>query len=177
MEFEPIPEPPKAVSRVKTPVKSTPAKQKPVSPASPTANTPVKPVAPTTVFQSGSTVNLEKLPVGSILELGNVYFKANAYQLDSLSNQTLEALVKLLQANPRLQIEIGGHTNLRPDAGFANQLSENRARTVATYLTDRGIAALRIQYKGYGKTTPKIPGTSAEANRQNQRVEVKILAK
>ena len=177
IEFAPIPEPPKsAPTLAKPPVKTATQSPKPmlaVAKPQPLTSAPVQ----TKVFQWDSKLDIKNLQVGSILELGNVYFKTNAYQLDSLSNATLQALVDLLQANPTLQIEIGGHTNLRPDLDFALKLSENRAHTVATYLSNRGIASQRIQYKGYGKTQPKVSGTSAEANRQNQRVEVKILAK
>ncbi len=178
IEFDPLPESPKVVAPVRTPARTLPPKPKPAHPVATTSKpTPAPIIQPNTVFQSGSKVNVDKLQVGSVLELGNVYFKANAYQLDSLTNQTLQALVSLLQTNPTIEIEIGGHTNLLPETNFANKLSENRAHTVATYLTDRGIAAQRIRYKGYGKTQPKKLVTSAEANRQNQRVEVKILAK
>ena len=67
--------------------------------------------------------------------------------------------------------------NLLAGENFSKKLSENRARSVATYLTDNGIAPERITYKGYGKSMPKVSGTSKDANRQNQRVELKVMAK
>ncbi len=45
------------------------------------------------------------------------------------------------------------------------------------YLTDNGVAAERITYKGYGKSQPRIQAISKEADKANQRVEVKILEK
>ncbi len=166
------PEKPVAVKPVATPAKK-PLVAPPVTP------TEVKPVVvpATRVFTMGSDATIEKLKVGDILELGNIFFKTDRYQLDSTSFKTLSALANLLKAYPNLKIEVGGHTNLLPDPNFANQLSENRAKAVFTYLTEQTVPATQVVYKGYGKTTPKIAGTTLSANRQNQRVEIKVLAK
>lgn len=156
-------------------------KRKPA--ASPKAKAPApvpaaKPVAPEkTVFEAGRDPEIEQLRVGSILELGHVYFKANDYKLDSASYRTLDALTAFMKRHPSLKIEVGGHTNLRPNDRFAGQLSANRARAVMLYLTDNGVPADRVSYKGYGKSRPNVPGISKEADRANQRVEVKVLEK
>lgn len=138
----------------------------------------VQPTQPEkTVFEAGRDPEIEKLKVGSILELGHVYFKADQYQLDSTSYPTLTALASFLKRNPGLRVEIGGHTNLRPNDDFAAELSTNRARAVMLYLTDQGVAANRVVYKGYGKSQPRVNALSKEADRANQRVEVKVLEK
>lgn len=82
-----------------------------------------------------------------------------------------------MKRHPGLKIEVGGHTNLRPGDRFANELSSNRAHTVVRYLTDNGVAAGRVTYKGYGKSRPRVEAVSKEADRANQRVEVKVLEK
>lgn len=130
-----------------------------------------------TVFEAGRDPEIEKLKVGSILELGHVYFNADKYQLDTTSYPTLTALASFLKRNPSLKVEIGGHTNLRPNDAFAAELSTNRARAVMQYLTDHGVAANRVVYKGYGKSQPRVNALSKEADRANQRVEVKVLEK
>ncbi len=130
-----------------------------------------------TVFEAGRDPEIEKLQVGSILELGHVYFKVNDYHLDSTSYRTLIALAMFMKRHPSLKIEIGGHTNLRPKEDFAAELSANRARSVMRYLTDNGIAVDRVTYKGYGKSQPQVNAISKEADRANQRVEVKVLEK
>jgi outer membrane protein OmpA-like peptidoglycan-associated protein len=130
-----------------------------------------------TVFEAGRDPEIEKLRVGSVLELGNVYFKPDDYRLDSASYRTLAALAGFLKRHPGLKIEVGGHTNLRPGERFAAELSTNRARSVVQYLTDNGIAAGRVTYKGYGKSQPRIKAVSKEADRANQRVELKVLEK
>lgn len=129
------------------------------------------------VFEAGRDPEIEKLKVGSVLELGNVYFKANDYKLDENSYRTLDALVAYMKRYPSLKIEIGGHTNLRPSKQFADELSNNRARSVMWYLTDNGVPKDRVTFKGYGKKQPRVKALSKEADKENQRVEIKVLEK
>lgn len=139
---------------------------------------PARPVIPEkNVFEAGSDPAIEKLSVGDILELGHVYFKADDYRLDTASYRTLDALAAFMKRHASLKIEVGGHTNLRPGDRFAAELSANRARSVMLYLTRNGIAADRVTCKGYGKSRPRVDAISKEADRANQRVEVKVLEK
>ena len=163
---------------------AAPAKRKPAAEPKTKAQTPAtttavaKPEAPEKiVFEAGRDPEIEKLPVGSILELGHVYFKADDHRLDSASYRTLAALAAYMKRYPSLKIEVGGHTNLRPSDRFADELSANRARAVMRYLTDNGVAADRVTYKGYGKSRPRINAITKEADKANQRVEVKVLEK
>ena len=168
-EFDPVPPPRPA------PVKR-PAAAKPKAATTPPVSTTL-PAPKNIVFEAGSIPEIDQLKVGSLLELGQVYFKTNDYQLDSSSNKTLSALAAFMKRHPSLKIEVGGHTNLLPTDQFAAELSTNRARAVVQFLTDNGVPAERLSHKGYGKTQPRVKGTSKEANRSNQRVEVKVLGK
>ena len=173
IEFAPLPAPPRPVKPA-APTKPKPAAAPKASVGAPT--TTAQAAGPEKiVFEAGRDPEIEKLRVGSILELGHVYFKADDYRLDSASYRTLAALATFLKRHPSLKIEVGGHTNLRPSHRFANELSTNRARAVQRYLTDNGVAADRVAYKGYGKSQPRVQGISKEANGVNQRVEVKVL--
>lgn len=176
IEFGALPEPPRPAKTKAAP------KTKPATDAKAAAQKPAKSAPETAgfekiVFEAGRDPEIEKLRVGSVLELGNVYFKPDDYRLDSASYRTLEALASFMKRHPGLKIEVGGHTNLRPGERFAAGLSTNRARTVAQYLTDNGIDAGRVTYKGYGKSQPRIKALFKEADRVNQRVEVKVLEK
>ena len=82
-----------------------------------------------------------------------------------------------MQRHPSLKIEVGGYTNLRPSASFAADLSANRAQAVRRYLTDHGVVADRVTYKGYGKSQPRVDALTKAADRANQRVEVQVLEK
>ncbi len=125
-------------------------------------------------FDGDNPIAGGKLKVGTVLELNQVYFKPDDYALDDASYRTLSALATYLKKNKKLTIEVGGHTNLKSDDKFALRLSQQRAKAVADVLVSQGVAAERVTFKGYGKTQPKISGTSNDANQQNQRVEVKI---
>lgn len=175
IEFAPTPEPtrPTVTAPVKRKLAAAPKVTATVTPTSAAAQTGGK----NTVFEAGRDPEIEKLRVGSILELGHVYFQVNDYQLDTASYPTLAALATFMQRYPGLKIEVGGHTNLRPSDHFAAELSTNRARSVLRYLTDHGIAADRLTSKGYGKSQPRVKALSKEADRANQRVEVKVLEK
>ncbi|MBK9338059.1 MAG: OmpA family protein [Lewinellaceae bacterium] len=174
IEFAPMPEPP----RPEPPAKRKPAAEPKATAPPPATTTATKPAAPEkTVFEAGRDPEIEQLRVGSILELGHLYFKADDYRLDTASYRTLAALATYLKRYPGLKIEVGGHTNLRPAEHFATELSTNRARAVMRYLTDNGVAADRVTYKGYGKSRPRIKAISKEADRVNQRVEVLVLEK
>lgn len=175
IEFGQTPPPPIAASSKK---KSS-APSKPQKPATVPASTPTAAVKPAEkiVFEAGHDPEIDKLQIGSILELGHVQFKADDYHLDSSSYRTLAALAAFMKHHPALKIEVGGHTNLRPSERFANELSTNRARAVMQYLTDNGVPTDRVTSKGYGKSKPRINAVSASADRVNQRVEVKVVAK
>ncbi|MDO8367396.1 MAG: OmpA family protein [Saprospiraceae bacterium] len=87
----------------------------------------------------------------------------------------LDELYEFLTENPTVTIEVGGHTNNQPKDDFANYLSTERAKAVATYLIEKGIDEKRVEYKGYGKKQPLVPNTTPEGRKTNQRVEIKIL--
>jgi outer membrane protein OmpA-like peptidoglycan-associated protein len=172
IEFDPLP-----VATRAAPAKTAPpAKPKPAAPAAKESGIPA-PAPEKVVFEAGRDPQYESLRVGSVLELGNVYFKTNDYQLDSSSYQTLSALAAFMQRHPTLKIEVGGHTNLRPKEQFAAELSANRAQSVRRFLLEKGIAPGRVTAKGYGKSQPRIQALSKSADRENQRVEIKVMEK
>ena len=174
IEFAPQPPPPAKTAAKSRPAAAPKAKARAPEPKAASARpaTPEK-----NVFEAGSDPAIEKLSVGDILELGHVYFKADDYRLDTASYRTLDALAAFMKRHAGLKIEVGGHTNLRPGDRFAAELSANRARSVMLYLTGNGVAADRVTCKGYGKSRPRVDAISKEADRANQRVEVKVLEK
>lgn len=111
------------------------------------------------------------LALGQSNILDNLMFKRGEDELLSGSIEELEKLVKLMREYPRLEIEIAGHTD---DVGSepANlKLSTLRAKAVANYLIEQGVAANRIRSKGYGSRSPIADNSSEEGRRKNRRVE------
>lgn len=76
-----------------------------------------------------------------------------------------------LKENPTISIEIHGHTDAKGDAIFNQKLSEARAKTIADYLTEKGIESTRIVCKGWGNTKPIADNKKTEGRQLNRRVE------
>lgn len=122
-------------------------------------------------------IELQKLEVGSSIVLNNIFFDYNKATLRSESYVELNNLLKLMQENPTLVIEISGHTDNRGTAEYNKKLSNDRAHAVVDYLISKGIPASRMTYAGYGFDKPIAPNDN-EANMQlNRRVEFKIISK
>jgi outer membrane protein OmpA-like peptidoglycan-associated protein len=120
-------------------------------------------------------VPLSPLSAGSVIALRNIFFNTASYDLLPASNAELDKLVRLLNANPGLRIELGGHTD-DVGADAANMtLSEQRARAVRDFVIGKGIAADRITAKGYGETKPVAPNDTEEGRALNRRTEVTVL--
>jgi outer membrane protein OmpA-like peptidoglycan-associated protein len=104
-----------------------------------------------------------------------VFFNTASYALLPTSNAELAKLVKLLNANPTLRIELGGHTdNVGADAANMT-LSDQRAKAVRDNLIANGIDGARITAKGYGETKPVATNDTEEGRALNRRTEVTVL--
>ena len=88
----------------------------------------------------------------------------------------MDEVYDFLKINPKIYIEIGGHTNSQPSHEFCDRLSTNRAKAVRDYILSKGIDEERISYKGYGKRQPIAPNSTKEGRLLNQRVEIKIIS-
>ena len=110
------------------------------------------------------------------ITLKNVFFDSGKAILKKESNAALNELYDALKMKPAMVIEIAGHTD-NVGSKEANQLlSEQRAVSVRAYLIRKGIAANRIQAKGYGDTKPVAYNDSSEGRQQNRRTEVRIIS-
>ena len=104
--------------------------------------------------------------------LYGVLFDFNKSTLQPASDGILTQVATLMKANPSLNVEVQGHTdNVGTDA-YNQTLSEARARSVMTWLTQHGVAAGRMTAKGYGKTQPVADNNSDEGRMKNRRVEI-----
>lgn len=120
-------------------------------------------------------IQLQKPEIGKIIELKNVFFETDKFELKKESRLELEKLTAFLKQNPNLKIEVGGHTDNTGNKQLNKTLSENRAKSVKDFLITQGIDASRMQYKGYGETQPKASNDSEEGKQQNRRTEIKII--
>lgn len=123
------------------------------------------------------SAKVERVGEGITVEFSNaVMFGFNSYALTGPADSTLDQLITILNKYPNTNIEVQGHTDSTGTFEYNQTLSENRAHAVGDYLRNHGIADARITEKGYGKTAPKYPNSTAEGRAMNRRVEFVITA-
>lgn len=121
-------------------------------------------------------ISLQTIKVGRKEVLRNVFYDTDAYNLDKRSRSELKYLLKFLNVNKNIAIEIGGHTDNMGSEEHNVTLSENRARLVYDYLIKEGIDANRLTYKGYSSSQPVASNNTKEGRAQNRRTEFKITS-
>lgn len=120
-------------------------------------------------------IALKKMEVGSKIVLRNIFFDFNKSTLRPESNSELDNLLTLLTENPKLKIEISGHTDNIGSAAYNKKLSESRAQSVVTFLVGKGIDKARLTFAGYGFDQPIAPNETEEGRQLNRRTEFKVL--
>ncbi|GAB3926064.1 OmpA family protein [Larkinella terrae] len=113
---------------------------------------------------------------GLRIKLQDINFETNSAILTAGSLTYLDTISRALSKFPALMITIDGHTDNVGRARDNQILSENRARTVRTYLiTKGGIAEKRISYRGFGQTQPVASNTTENGREMNRRVEMQLV--
>lgn len=107
--------------------------------------------------------------------LNNLFFETGRYDLADKSRTELDRLVKFLEVNPTVNIEVSGHTDNQGGTANNLELSKKRAQSVVSYLAKAGVAPNRIKSAGYGETKPVAPNTTDENRKLNRRIEWRIL--
>jgi outer membrane protein OmpA-like peptidoglycan-associated protein/tetratricopeptide (TPR) repeat protein len=122
-------------------------------------------------------IPLQPLEANAAVVLKNIFFDVARFELKPASVVELDKVVQLLQENPTVKIQIGGHTDAVGSAADNAKLSENRAKAVVTYLASKGIDRDRLSYKGFGAAQPVAENTTEEGRSQNRRTELKVISK
>ena len=122
-------------------------------------------------------IMLSPIEVGKTVVLNNIFFDFDKTTLKPESYIELDKVVKLLNENPGMKIEIAGHTDNVGSDVINLRFSSDRASAVKDYIVSKGISSERIIAKGYGPTKPISSNDSEEGRRQNRRVEFTILKK
>lgn len=122
-------------------------------------------------------LSMTNIEIGKRIPLENISYDADSIVLKSEFYPVLDDLYEFLLYNPKVNIEIGGHTNSLPPDEYCDQLSRGRAKSVADYLIKvKGISNFRVFYKGYGKRDPIATNDTPEGRKKNQRVELKVIS-
>ncbi|MCB1200091.1 MAG: OmpA family protein [Leptospiraceae bacterium] len=129
---------------------------------------------------TGSTsmnVDLTMSPIsqGTKINLNNIFFSLGSHTLTKESHAELKRLAKILQKNPKMKVEVGGHTDSQGAEKSNRLLSQRRAESVRKFLIEQGASAGQISAKGYGASTPVASNSTAAGRQANRRVEFTIL--
>ena len=120
-------------------------------------------------------IKLDKFEEGSSLQINNILFEYNSFELLATSFAELDKVVKFMDVNNKIKVEISAHTDDLGAADYNMRLSQKRAQSVVNYLLEKNIEQERIISTGYGKTKPLLPNINDENRAKNRRVELKIL--
>lgn len=127
-------------------------------------------------------VHIEMAPIDDSIEdrgivLENVLFEFGSHQLDSTSFPELNRLARYLKDNRELRIQIHGHTDNVGDPTHNQKLSQQRAESVVSYLTQQGVDPDRIVAFGFGENRPVSSNETEQGRSENRRTEMVIVRK
>ena len=120
---------------------------------------------------------LSPIEVGQIIRLNNIFFDFDKASLREESFPDLNMVVKLMNENKKLKIELRGHTDNKGSDDYNLKLSQKRIDSVKNYLVEHGINSDRLEAKGYGESQPTATNDTEEGRQLNRRIEFKILSK
>ena len=105
-----------------------------------------------------------------------IYFDPNKTNITPMAAKALDKNGQILNGNPNIRVEIGGHTDGKGSAAANQKISEKRAQSCKKYLMDKfNIPEKQMTTKGYGATKPVADNKTQEGRSKNRRVEFKVI--
>ncbi len=109
---------------------------------------------------------------GLVVNMSDVLFDSGQFTLRPLAREKLAKISGIVLAYPSLKLAIEGNTDSVGTEAFNQQLSEQRAEGVRSYLTQQGIPEASTTAAGFGKNRPIASNDTSEGRQQNRRVEL-----
>jgi outer membrane protein OmpA-like peptidoglycan-associated protein len=128
--------------------------------------------------QQMAGTGVEVVRVGDNLTLnmpGNVTFAFDSYQLNPQFDPVLDKLASTLSEYNKTMIQVAGHTDSVGAHAYNMKLSQQRADSVKSYLTSKGVPSNRLVTVGAGPDHPVASNDTEEGRAQNRRVEITIV--
>jgi OmpA-OmpF porin, OOP family len=119
--------------------------------------------------------DIELTPTNKTVRLNHLIFDMGKAVIKPVSFTELDELVAMMKANPKVEIQLEGHTDSQGRAEANLKLSQDRVDAVKKYLSSKGIAKDRIMTKAFGGTQPLSTDKTEEARALNRRVEMRVL--
>ncbi|WP_455627932.1 PorE family type IX secretion system protein [Parabacteroides chinchillae] len=95
-------------------------------------------------------------PISKPVVIENIFYDFDKATLRPESKKALDEMIKMLNDNPNVTIELGAHTDRKGSEQYNERLAQRRAQSVVNYLIAGGISKDRLEAKGYGKSVPKV---------------------
>ena len=111
---------------------------------------------------------------GLVVNMSDVLFDSGRYTLRPLAREKLAKISGIVLAYPSLRLAVEGNTDSVGTESFNQQLSEQRAQGVRTYLTQQGVPEGSTTATGFGKSRPIATNDTSEGRQQNRRVELVV---
>ena len=111
---------------------------------------------------------------GLIVSMPDVLFDTGSANLRPTARERLSKVAGVLIAYPDMRIEVDGYTDSTGNPMSNEQLSQERAASVQSYLTQQGVSASSISIHGFGEANPVASNESLEGRQQNRRVELVV---
>ena len=94
-------------------------------------------------------------PISKPVVIDNIFYDFDKATLRPESKKALDEMIKMLNDNTNVTIELGAHTDRKGTDQYNERLAQRRAQSVVDYLIAGGIEAARLEAKGYGESVPK----------------------
>lgn len=127
------------------------------------------------ISQYTKDLYLQPIEVGLTVKLKNIYFDNDKTTLKPESFIELAKVLDFLTANPRISVEIGGHTDSNGSDAHNATLSQGRSEAVVEWLIGQGIDVSRLSAQGYGESKPIDTNATKEGQANNRRVEFTVM--
>jgi outer membrane protein OmpA-like peptidoglycan-associated protein len=146
------------------PAPPAPAPPAPAPPAPPAPPVPAPPAPP------------PPKPAPKPVVFDTIYFDPNKTNITPIAAKALDKNGQILNGNPNIRVEIGGHTDGEGSEAANQKISEKRAQSCKKYLMDKfNIPEKQMITKGYGATKPVADNKTQEGRSKNRRVEFKVI--
>jgi len=113
--------------------------------------------------------------VGRLMRLDNLIFNVGTAKIEPSSYEELDQVVKMLKDNPKMIIQLEGHTDVKGSPTLNMKLSQDRVDAVKNYLVSKGASKSSIRTKAFGGTQPLSRENTEDAHKLNRRVELRVL--
>ena len=127
---------------------------------------------------AGTGVEVQKDAATGALNLvmpGNITFATDSSNIAPQFTGTLSDVAGVLKQYDKTTIVVEGHTDSTGAASYNQNLSVQRASSVANYLSSMGVASNRLQVMGMGESQPIASNDTEAGKAQNRRVEIRIM--